>query len=216
MINKIIESPFLNKPRAWWLPLLSLIITLHGIFFLHWDLQPIVFLFWWEVILIIGAALIRMLFALEGRPVLETLFSKIGLLIGGIFMGGAFIMFSVVFTFKAFEGGGNYTGLGNIGIQTKMMTAGYAIGLIIHYFANGQYKTASPSGELMIPFVHLLVLLAFLQALTMHLIPKFPQLNQAMWVALALVVLKFIVDSLFARLRQPFREVFERGKVGIE
>ena len=75
MINKITESPFLNQPRAWWLPLLSLIITLHGIFFLHWDLQPIVFLFWWEVILIIGAALIRMLFALEGRPVFDTLFS---------------------------------------------------------------------------------------------------------------------------------------------
>lgn len=55
-------------------------------------------------------------------------------------------------------------------------------------------------GELARPFVHMLVLLAFLQALTMHLIPKYPQLNQAMWVAIALVVLKFMVDMLFARI----------------
>lgn len=207
---KILESPLFQHPKPWWLPILNLGITLYGILYLHWDLKPIVFLFWWEVILIIASALLRMLFALESRPFLEQVGLKIGLLIGGAVMGGAFIMFAVVFTFNAFRDGGDYSSLGNVVIQTRIMTAGYIIGLAIHYFGNGSYKTASPMGELARPFMHMLVLLAFLQALTMHLIPKYPQLNQAMWVAIALVVLKFIVDMLFARIGKPLQQTFER------
>ena len=65
-------------------------------------------------------------------------------------------------------------------------------------------------GEMFPPFIHLLVLLAFLQALTMHLIPNFPHLDQARWVAVALVALKFLVDMLFMRIGLPFREILER------
>ncbi|MCC6281551.1 MAG: hypothetical protein IT262_13235 [Saprospiraceae bacterium] len=199
-MNRILESPLFQHSKPWWLPIMNLGITLYGILFLQWDLKPIVFLFWWEVILIVASALLRMLFALENRPFLDQIGLKIGLLIGGAVMGGTFIMFAVVFTINAFQDGGDYTSLANIAIQTRIMTAGYILGLAIHYFGNGNYKTASPMGELARPFVHMLVLLAFLQALTMHLIPKYPQLNQAMWVAIALVVLKFMVDMLFARI----------------
>jgi hypothetical protein len=51
MFNKLIESPFLQHPKAWWLPFISLFITLQGIIFLGWNLQPVVVVFWWEVIL---------------------------------------------------------------------------------------------------------------------------------------------------------------------
>jgi Family of unknown function (DUF6498) len=215
MINKIIQSPSIQMNRPWWMPFVSLLITLHGILWLHWDLQPIVFLFWWEVILMLGAALIRMLFALDNQPFLNTLFSKIGLLFGGLIMAGAFIMLTVTFTFKAFEGG-SFTGLGNIHYQTNMMTAGYAIGLALHYFMNGRYKTASPFGELMLPFVHLLILLGLLQVLTMHLIPTYPELNQAVWVAVALVVLKFIIDLLFSKINQPVKALFDKNQTEID
>jgi hypothetical protein len=211
MFYRKINNTFLQHPKPWWLPIISLVITLYGILFLNWDLQPIVFLFWWEVILIIGAALIRMVFALEGRPFSDTLLEKIGLLLGGVVMGSAFIMLTVTFTFKAFEGGTG-TGLASIGTQTKLMTVSYMVGLVIHYFANGRYKKASPSDELMMPFVHLLVLLSFLMALTMHLIPKFPQLNQAVWLAISIVVLKFLMDMFFAKIKKPQKEVFENDK----
>ena len=201
MINKIIDSPFLNQPRPWWLPLLSLIITLHGIFFLHWDLQPIVFLFWWEVVLMVSSALIRTLFAMEGQPFFDTLQGKIGLLILGVIMGSLFIIFSVTFTSKPFESSNGFTGLESIGFQKNMMTVGYAVNLIFHYFANSYFRKASPMTE-MIPFIHLWILLAFLQALTRHLIPAYPQLNQVMWAGIALVILKFITDNFFARIRQ--------------
>lgn len=198
-MSKILESPFVQHPKPWWLPLLTLSMTLYGIIFLHWDLQPIVFLFWWEVILMVGSALIRMLFAFDSRPYMDQIGLKLMLLLSGGLLGGVFIMFSMVFTFKAFQEGGDYSGLGKIATQTQIMTAAYVLGLALHYFGNGRFREANPMGELMRVFVHLLVLLAFLQALTMHLIPKYPQLNQAVWVAVAVVALKFLVDLLFAR-----------------
>jgi Family of unknown function (DUF6498) len=163
--------------------------------------------------MMVGAALVRMVFAMDNQPFLNTLFQKIGLFIGGVVMGGAFIMFSVVFTFRAFENGADTMGYGNMVTQIRVLQASYLVGLIVHYFANGRYKTASPVGEMMSPFVHLLVLLAFLMAVTMHLIPKYPQLDQAMWVAVALVVLKFIVDMLFSKINKPIKEVFEKNKM---
>ena len=201
MINKIIDSPFLTHTRPWWLPLLTLVITLHGILFLHWDLQPIVFLFWWEVVLMVSSALIRTLFAMEGQPFFDTLQGKIWLLILGVMMGGLFIIFSVTFTSKPFESGSSISGLESISFQKNMMTVGYAVSLVFHYFANGYFRKAKPMNE-MIPFIHLWILLAFLQALTKHLIPAYPQLNQVMWTGIALVTLKFITDNFFARIRQ--------------
>ena len=201
MIYKISESPFLNQPRARWLPLLSLIITLHGILFLHWDLQPIVFLFWWEVVLMVSSALIRTLFAMEEQPFFDTLQGKIWLLILGVIMGSLFIIFSVTFTSKPFESGSSISGLESISFQKNMMTVGYAVSLVFHYFANGYFRKAKPMNE-MIPFIHLWILLAFLQALTTHLLPAYPQLNQVMWSGMALVTLKFITDNFFARIRQ--------------
>ena len=48
------------------------------------------------------------------------------------------------------------------------------------------------------------------ELITMHLIPKFPELDQAVWVAVALVVLKFIVDMLFARVGKPLRDALSK------
>ena len=161
----------------------------------------------------VGSALIRMVFAMDNKPFMNTLFQKIGMLLGGIVMGGAFIMFSVVFTFRAFENGVDSIGFEKIVPQIRLLQFSYSMGLIVHFFANGRYKTANPMGELMSPFIHLLVLLAFLMALTMHLIPKFPQLNQVLWVGVSVVILKFIVDMLFAKIREPFKQIFEENRI---
>ncbi len=82
MRNAIFDAPLLKHPKPWWQPLFTVLITLYGIVFNGWNLQPIIFLFWWEAILIIGSALIRMLFALDGRPIWATVFTKIGCFLG--------------------------------------------------------------------------------------------------------------------------------------
>jgi Family of unknown function (DUF6498) len=213
MFNGIIDSPLFQHPKAWWLPIISLLITLQGIIFLGWNMQLIVMIFWWEVILMLSAAFIRMLLAMDNQPFLNTILPKIGMLFFGGIMGIVFIMLTVAFTFKVFEGGFKSSGFEQLPSRINLLIAGNILGLIVHYFMNGRYKIANPMGELMTPFIHLLVLLAFIMALTMHLIPKFPQLNQALWVGVSIVIIKFIVDMLFSKIREPFKEVFEKNKV---
>lgn len=210
MTNAILDSPLLRNAKPWWHPFLSLSLTLYGIFVLGWNLQPIVVIFWMEIIMMAGAALIRCFFALENRPFFVGLIQRIGLTIGGGFMLGAMLMLAVTFSINAFDGGMKSDGFEKIPTQTRILAVGYILGLALHYFANGRYKTASPIGELMQTFIHLLVLLALLMVLTMHLIPACPQLNQAHWVGLAVVVVKFFVDWGFSRVKKPLPQVFQQ------
>lgn len=198
--SAILDSPLLRHPKPWWQPFLSLFVTLYGILVLGWSLQPVIFLFWWEIILMSGAALLRTLFALDGRRFFDGIGQKIVLLGGGGLLLGAMILLAVTFSFKAFSEGAGPADFSRIPLQTRLLTAAYALGLILHFFANGRYKTARPAEELMRTLVHLLVLLALLMPLAMHLIPAYPQLHQATWVGVAVVCVKFAVDWLFSRI----------------
>jgi len=209
MANRFVSSPFAQSPSPWWIPFITMAISVYGILFLGWHIQPVVFLFWWEVILMIAAALVRMFFSLNGQPFFEKFLFRLGLLAAGIVFGIMFVMLSVTFTIKAFDNfsGNEYRGISQ---QIRLLQLSYLAGIVIHFFGNGRYKTADPFGELSGIFIHLLILLAFLQALTMHLIPRFPQLNQALWVTIAMVVLKFLVDLLFSKIRQPLKTMFSK------
>ncbi len=209
MENRFISSPLVQNPAPWWIPVISMAITVYGMLFLGWYIQPIVFFFWWEVILMIATALVRMFFALNGQPFLKNFLSRLGMLFFGIFFGIMFIMLSVTFTIKAVENlsGSEFRGIGH---QIRLLQLSYLAGIIVHFFANGRYKTAEPFEELSGVFIHLLILLTFLMAITMHLIPRYPQLNQALWVAIAVVVIKFLVDLLFARIGQPVKAMFSK------
>ena len=209
MGNRFVSSPFVQNPAPWWIPVISVTITVYGMLFLGWHIQPIVYFFWWEVILMITAALIRMFFSLNGQPFFEKFLSRLGLLAAGIVFGIMFVMLSVTFTFKAIE---NFSGneFVDIRLQIRLLQFSYLAGIVIHFFANGRYKTADPFGELSGVFIHLLILLAFLMAVTMHLIPRYPQLDQALWVAIAVVVIKFLVDLLFAKIGQPMKAIFAK------
>src|SRR5436309_6614722 len=99
-------SWYSNIPRSkstylW--AIINLLITLVGIFFLHWSLQPIIYLFWLEIIFTVVSALIRAMGAMDGKPFVETLKQKIFLVLAGAVMGVAMIMLTVTFTIGVFE-----------------------------------------------------------------------------------------------------------------
>jgi hypothetical protein len=207
MFNAILDSPLIKHPKPWWQPFLSLLLTLYGITVLGWNLQPIVFIFWWELILMAAAALLRGFSALDGQPFFNNFFQRVFALFGGMFMFGAMIMLAVTFSFKIFDNGFNSEGFDKIPRQVNLLIAGYVLGLVFHFFANGRYKTASPMGEVMQTMIHFLILLVFLMVLTMHLIPAFPQLDQAKWVGVAVVVVKFVVDYIFSKVQKPIEKL---------
>ncbi|MBK8555777.1 MAG: hypothetical protein IPL65_08405 [Lewinellaceae bacterium] len=183
---------------AWW-AVTNMLVSIYGIFFLNWRTEPLIFLFWMEVILSIAAALIRVMGAMQGKPFRETLIPKISILIFGFFMGIAFIMLTVAFTIKGWSDNWDGSGFQYIRWQMLILALNYAAAVFVYYFLNGQYKTASPIGELMSVFVRLLFLICLLMVITQHMMPKFPTLNQAQWTGGAIVGLKFMADWIFSR-----------------
>lgn len=210
MKNFLIDSPIFSRPKPVWQPVVSFFVAITGIFWLGQSLRAIAFLFWWEVVLMVGVAILRMLFALDGRPFLDTILQKIGLLIGSVVLGGMLIALAIAFTLPAAEGGSNGADtFAKISSQTRVMSLAYAVGLVVHFFANGRFRKANPAGEFFGTFAHLMILLAFLMVLTMHFIPSQPGLDQAKWTAVAIVFVKLVVDWAFSGLGNPFKKLFQ-------
>ena len=108
-----------------------------------------------------------------------------------------------MFISKAIETATFFAEIRKIQYQICVLTIGYIVGLLSNYFANQNFKSASPMSQ-MSPYIHVLVILAFLQAFTTHLLPSFPNLNQAVWGIVALVLVKFVVDLLFSFFQNPY------------
>jgi len=173
--------------------LINLAISFIGIFFLRWSLQPIIYLFWLEVIFNVVFALIRAVGAMNGKPFLETLTQKAFLLLAGTVMGIAMIMLTVTFTIGVFE---NFDFESFIMIQAAVLTlaGNYILALLLNFFFNGYFRKANPVNELMSTLIYLLVLLVIIMVITQHLIPSLNLNNTPMWIGIGVVGIKFVVD----------------------
>ncbi|OWY24410.1 hypothetical protein B6N25_02290 [Sphingobacteriales bacterium TSM_CSS] len=202
MLNRLQQLPLLGNPNLWVAG--NLLILLYGVLLKGWNLQPLVFIFWVEVILNVASALIRVVFAFNKQPFLATLPSKIGMLLFGGVMGIAFIMLTVTFSFGVFEGGFKSDGFEQIPWQVRLLALNYVLALLLQYFLNGRYLEANPADELMGTFMYLLILLALLMVLTQFLIPKVAVAGSsiALLTGLTVVLVKFMVDRMRLSLQQ--------------
>ena len=182
-------------------PAINLMIVLYGILIKGWNLQPVIFIFWIQVMLIVAMALIRVATAMDGQPFLATLGQKILLLFFGGVLGAAFIMLTVTFTFRVFEGGFRVQGFQNISTQSRLLIASCAIALLLNYFLNGRFRLASPAEELGRAFIYLLILTVWIMAITQFVVPRFAGAAASLWTGLAVVVVKFVVDWLAWEMR---------------
>lgn len=190
-----LTEKFIQRPLPW----LSLFISLYGILALEWNLFPVIYLFWWEIMLAVGAALVRTLFALDGTSFFKTLLFRLFLLVAGSVLGGAIIVLAIAFSIKGMNLGSSSEGLARIPWQVGILATGAVLHLIFNYFYNGKFRSAQPMAEWMHTFAYMVVVLSLLMALTMHLIPSYPQLSDAKWVAGAVVSVKFIVDWIWGK-----------------
>lgn len=197
MTQNILETDTQKTVPNKWMPFLSVLVSLFGILFLNWNYQYLIILFVCEIFLMLAFAIIKMLFARNDLPFYKTLLEKLIYLLFGIFIGSFFMVFSVLFISKSIQMDIIFQEIRKIESQIYILTFGYFSGFVLHYLANKQYKSASPRTE-MAPFIHVLVILGVLQGFTKHLLPNFPELNQAVWSVVALLLVKFFVDLLFA------------------
>ena len=203
MQNNFIDTIFQKQQTAHWIPYLSVLLSMFGIIFLKWDYQYIIILFVYEVFLMLLFAIIKMLFALDELPFYKTVKDKIIYLVFGIFIGIFFVVFSVMFISKSIQTDLIFKQIRTLDYQIATLTISYFLELFINYFGSQKFKSMSPMSQ-MVPFIQVLVILAFLQAFTGHLLPNFPNLNQAVYGIVALVLVKFFVDLLFTYFQNPY------------
>ena len=196
MTQNFLDTIFQKSASSKWMPFLSVLISLFGIVFLNWNFQYLIILFIYEIFLMLSIAIIKLLFAMNKLPIYKTLREKSVYLLFGIFIGGFFMLFAVLFVSKSIQMNVILNEIRRIELQIYMLTIGYLWGLVFHYFINQEYKSASPRSQ-MVPYIHVLVILGVLQGFTKHLLPSFPNLNQAVWGVVALLLVKFFVDMLF-------------------
>lgn len=204
MTQNFIETFAQKKSSSKWMPFLSVLISLFGIIFLNWNFQYLIILFVCEIFLMLLFAIIKMLFAQNKLPFYKTLPEKAVYLLFGIFIGAFFMVFSVLFVSKSIQMDILFKEIRKIDSQIYMLTIGYFSGLIFQYIINHEFKSASPRSQ-MIPFIHVLVILGVLQGFTKHLLTSFPNLNQAVWGVVALLLVKFFVDLLFVFFQNSSR-----------
>lgn len=202
MLGHIQETLIKPYAQPWWQPYMSLLVTLGSIVLLRANLMQITMLFWWEIILMIAFALLRALFALDNRSFFDNLFQRIFMLVMAGFLGIGFVMLTVAFTINGINTDRDLDNGFNVVPQLTVLVLSYSAGFVLHYLMNGTYKKANFFGEMMRTYVHVLVLLALLQVFTMHLIPRIPGVDAAIWGTVALVAIKFLVDVLSARLKE--------------
>lgn len=147
-------------------------------------------------------ALIRMLYANEGLPSSKIYIEKFIWLVLGLFLGVFFIALSISVLSKSFTATSALDELVSVLEQISILFVGYVEATFFNYFKNNHYKTAAPKNQ-MVSFIHVLTILAFLQLFTVHLIPSYPNLDQAVWGIVALVLVKFFVDLLFNFFQNP-------------
>lgn len=193
------QNFFVNN--AYWWAIINLLITLTGILFLGWSLQPIIFLFWMEVIFNLVAAFIRVMGAMDGQPFLHTLWRKVLLLFFGSIMGTAMIMLAFSFTIGVFDKEFDTESFRGISASTWILGGNYAVALLTNFFFNGRFRKADPVTELVSTFVYLLILLVLIMAVTQHLIPALKLQDANRWVGLGVVGVKFAVDMGTMSLR---------------
>lgn len=185
------------------MPFISMAISLYCILILSYDYQHIIILFIWEILLVMFFALIRMLYANEGLPTAKIYIEKFIWLILGLSLGCFFIVLSLSILSKSFTANSVLDELVGFLAQILILFIGHVEAIFSNYFRNNRYKTAVPQTQ-MISFLHVLVILAFLQLFTAHLIPNYPDLDQAVWGIVALVLVKFLVDLLFSFIQNPY------------
>ena len=189
-------SKFVSLHQSKWMPFISMAISLYCILLLKYDYQHIIILFIWEILLIMFFSLIRMLYANEGLPSSKVYVEKFIWLVLGLAWGSFFIVLSFSILSKSLKSESFIDELVGVLEQISILFVGHVEAIFSNYFRNNRYKMAEPRNQ-MASFIHVLVILAFLQLFTSHLIPSYPILDQAVWGIVALVLVKFCVDLLF-------------------
>lgn len=179
-------------PAIW--ALINFLICLYGILYRGWNLQPLVYLLNFEIVVTLAGTLLRTGAAMGRQPWIKALGMRLLLLLLGGGLSVAIFSAASVFTMHANHNRFDAESFAGIRWQMVCLGLNYVAMLLFCFFQNGRFRQAQPAQELSIGLAYSLLPLAFILIISEDLLPYFPDFNLIALPGLAVALAKFIVD----------------------
>ena len=200
------DTPFVPNTaqgRDWRLMLVTTAISLIGVIFFHWQIAEIVFLFFYDMIFIGIATALRMLFALAGfESFLGGLFARIFWTAGFVVLYGGMMMLLIAFTLSSLNLEGFFEGMRPIKTAMYFLAINQLFGFLFGFLANGQYKQSNFIGELFSTMFYVLPIVVLMVAVVFPNSDYFGEEHQNVWVAVAIILARTLIDFIALRIKQ--------------
>ena len=194
-------------PPALWL-LVQLLIPIVGVLFLDWNLFGLIYLFWFELILIGLFGLLRILTALGGASPLQGLLARLGSAAFFVILYGALLMIALSFSMVHMDWnsllGELPTDNRGLGPSTWVLAAVFLLEWLGSYIFSGQYRQAFPLLELFRVFALTLPLAIIIVFVLSPYAQKLEGRHANTVVVLGILLAKTLIAFLVERLPEAF------------
>ncbi|PHI21595.1 hypothetical protein CEQ90_01920 [Lewinellaceae bacterium SD302] len=128
---------------------LSALIVLYGLIFLEWSVGVVIALYWYEMLLIAGFALGRILFALEGKGFFKGLFLRLFLTFMATLGMGLIMFFTIMLSTGSVARVSGTFSISSPGfsLQKDLLLIGYWAAFLVGFLFNGAFLRADPAVE---------------------------------------------------------------------
>jgi hypothetical protein len=205
--------PNTARARDWRLMLVTTIISLVGVIFFHWQIAEIVFLFFYDMIFIGMATVLRMLFAQGGYPSFWSgLLPRIIWSIAFVVLYGGMMMLLIAFTLSSLHLDGLIEGMQPIKTAMYFLAANQLFGFLFGYMANGEYKQSNFIGQLFSTMFYALPIVVLLIVVVFPNSDYFGEEHQNVWVAVAIILARTLIDFISLRIKYLVRVGVEKQR----
>ena len=182
----------------------SALITLVGIIFFNWQVAEVIFLFFWEMLLIGAATVLRILLALNGQNFFYGLLPRLFWTVGFVFLYGAMMMLLIAFVLSGLNLDGLLDNFQGIQYGVWLLGFNHLAAFVFGYILSGAYKTSVFTFEL---FSTMILALPTVAVMVVIIAPNSDFMGadyQNIWVAVAIVLLRLAMEWLGMRIRKLF------------
>lgn len=180
----------------------SAIVTLFGVLFFNWGIADVIFLFFWEMILIGCMTVLRMLFAMGGQ---QNFFY--GLLIrifwtgGFVVLYGGIMMLLIAFVLSGLNLDTLLSEFYGLRYGVWLLAFNHIAGFLFGYILNGEYKQSTFFIELFATMIYVLPTVVILVMVISPNSGLFGSEHQNTLMAVGIVLIRLIIELFAARLR---------------
>jgi hypothetical protein len=204
-LKRFVFVPNTSQGRDRRMVFISTLITLGGILFFNWQVAQVIFMFFWEMIFLGMATVLRMIFAMNGLSnYLQDLLPRLFWTVGFSVLYGGMIMLLVAFVISGLDIESLFDDFTGFRYGIWMLGLNHLAAFLFGFLLNKQFKQTSFVREL---FATMFIALPTVVLMVVIVAPNSHVMGEAyrnVWMAAAIVLIRFLMDLFAVRLQKLF------------